>query len=194
LRRSGPYLLFLLGVLPFLLLLGAVAYQLDSRLEEISTLVDSTPPRSYRPPNLDGYQAEDISLEELSEGQLIYVPAYSHIYYQGGSPYLLETTLSVRNIDCDSEVYLNSIQYIDTNGKVIKEYIDRLIRLAPMATIEFLVERRDSSGGSGANFLVEWRSRDEIDGPHVESVMVGTAGTQGICFSRTGIEIKKPED
>ena len=193
-RRLGPSLVILLGIVPFLLLLGLVGYQLDNRLERIEDQIDSTPPTSYRPPNLEDYQVDDISIENLSEGQLVYVPAYSHIYYQGGSPYLLETTLSIRNVDCDSSLYLKSVQYFDTSGKPLKTFVDQLIRLAPLETIEFLVERRDSSGGSGANFLVEWMSIGEIDKPQLETVMVGTAGTQGICFSRTGIEIAQPED
>jgi len=120
---------------------------------------------------------------------VVYVPVYSHVYYQGGSPYQLETTLSIRNTDLDQAIYLNSVDYFDTSGKLVKTYLDRPIRLRPLQTIEFLVERRDSSGGSGANFLVAWLSELQVDKPLVEAIMVGTAGTQGICFARTGIQI-----
>ena len=72
---------------------------------------------------------------------------------------------------------------------LVKAHLDRTIKLAPLQTIEFLVERGDSSGGSGANFLVEWLGEQQTDKPLIEAVMVGAAGTQGICFGRMGIEI-----
>ena len=58
-----------------------------------------------------------------------------------------------------------------------------------MQTIDFLVERRDTQGGSGANFLVQWSAAEGTDRPYTETVMVGTSGTQAICFSRGGIEV-----
>ena len=131
----------------------------------------------------------NVVLDELPVRQLVYVPVYSHVYYQGGSPYSLETTLSIRNTDFDEAVYLKSVKYFDTSGKLVKTHLDRAIKLAPLQTIEFLVERQDSSGGSGANFLVEWWAERQVDKPVIEAVMVGTVGTQGICFGRTGIEI-----
>jgi hypothetical protein len=114
------------------------------------------------------------------------VPVYSHVYYDGGRPYLLEATLSIRNTDVRHPVYVRSVRYYDTKGRLVKSHVDRPIRLDPIETIEFLVEVQDTRGGSGANFIVEWFATDQIDEPMVEAVMVGTAGTQGICFSRSG--------
>ena len=124
--------------------------------------------------------------------KLIYVPAYSHVYYQGGSPYLLETTLSIRNVDSDRPIYVASIRYFDTDGKLVRTPVEETIKLEPLQTVDFLVERQDSTGGSGANFLVDWGSDEDVNEPMVETVMVGTSGTQGICFSRSGIEITRP--
>lgn len=80
-------------------------------------------------------------------------------------------------------------RYYDTQGKLARSFLDKLIKLAPLQTIQFLVERHDSTGGSGANFLVAWSSDMEVDKPLIETVMVGSAGTQGISFSRSGVEV-----
>ena len=69
----------------------------------------------------------------------------------------------------------------------------QIIELGPLETIEFLVERRDSSGGSGANFLVQWTAETEVDRPLIEAVMVGTAGTLGISFREAGIDVSPVE-
>ena len=130
----------------------------EERLHAIEDTVKFEPPRSYAAPNLDDYAAADVSVRSLPVHQAAYVPVYSHIYYDGGRPYLLETTLSVRNVDPKRPVYVSAVEYYDTNGKLSKKQVDRLIKLDPLQTIEFLVERHDVAGGSGANFIVEWHA------------------------------------
>ena len=39
------------------------------------------------------------------------------------------------------------------------------------------------------HFNLEWLGERQVNKPLVEAVMVGTAGTQGICFGRIGIEM-----
>ena len=59
--------------------------------------------------------------------------------------------------------------------------------LAPLATVEFIVERDNVEGGSGANFIVEWMAREkDINPPLIEAVMVGIGQTQSFSFVRTG--------
>ena len=66
-----------------------------------------------------------------------------------------------------------------------KTLVDRLIRLKPLQTIEFLIERRDATGGSGANFIVVWHAPNErAHAPLIEAVMVGRSGTNAISFVR----------
>ena len=191
--EKGP-VLFILGGVFLLLGIVGIAWYLDHRLDQVEERIQYVPPSSYQLPNLEDYPVGDFDVDTLPVRQLIYVPVYSHVYYQGGAAYLLETTLSIRNVDPDEAVYLKSVKYFDTTGKMIKAHLDQTIRLGPLQTIEFLVERRDSSGGSGANFLVEWLGTRETDKPLVEAVMVGTSGTQGISFGRVGIEVSSSNE
>ena len=157
----------------------------EERLHAIEDTVQYEPPRAYTPPNLDAYAATDVSARSLPVHQAAYVPVYSHIYYDGGRPYLLETTLSIRNVDPKRPIYVSAVEYYDTNGKLSKKYVDRLIQLDPLQTIEFLVERHDVAGGSGANFIVEWHvGATETHAPLIEAVMVGRSGTNAISFVR----------
>jgi hypothetical protein len=159
----------------------------EARLGAIEAQVKNDSPRAFQPPDLAAFEAKGVERDSLRVHQAAYVPVYSHIYYDGGRPYLLEITLSIRNIDLKEPVYLSKIDYYDTDGQLSKRKIDRLILLKPLQTIEFLIERHDASGGSGANFIVEWHAADKgVHAPLIEAVMVGRSGTNAISFVRRG--------
>ena len=159
----------------------------EARLGAIEAQVKNDSPRAFQPPDLTAFEAKGVERDSLRVHQAAYVPVYSHIYYDGGRPYLLEITLSIRNIDLKEPVYLSKVDYYDTDGQLSKRKIDRLIVLKPLQTIEFLIERHDASGGSGANFIVEWHAGSgETHAPLIEAVMVGRSGTNAISFVRRG--------
>lgn len=66
----------------------------------------------------------------LSDGQTIYVPAYSHIY-SGNSerPFLLTVTLSIRNIDPKNQIKIVTADYYETQGKLLKKHLKNPIIL-----------------------------------------------------------------
>ena len=164
----------------------------EERLHAIEDTVQYEPPRSYKEPNLAAYAATGVSVRSLPIHEAAYVPVYSHIYYDGGRTYLLETTLSIRNVDPARPVYVGAVEYYDTNGKLSKKQVDRLIKLEPLQTIEFLVERHDVSGGSGANFIVEWHAATrDTHAPLIEAVMVGRSGTNAISFVRKSVPLSQ---
>ena len=124
-------------------------------------------------------------------GQTIYVPIYSHIYTQDKSRTInLAATLSIRNTDAQNPIRLTSARYYASNGELLKEYVPKPLRLAPMASTEFVVEQNDTSGGAGANFIVEWSASVDVTAPVVEAVMISTASQQGLSFMTVGRVIK----
>ena len=123
---------------------------------------------------------------EIIEGQTVYVPVYSHIYADGGKPHLLETTLSIRNLDPTHTISIKSVKYFDTKGTLVNQYLSEKMDLAPMATAEFLVEKENIEGGSGANFIVVWDAEEAVYEPIIEAVMVGFAGTKSISITSPG--------
>jgi hypothetical protein len=126
----------------------------------------------------------------LSKGQLIYVPAYSHIYSGDRErPFLLTVTLSIRNIDPKHQIKVTLVDYYETEGKLLKKYIDQPVILKSLASLRYVVPEKDKSGGSGANFIVKWESDQLVNPPVVESIMIGTQTQQGISFTSRGQEI-----
>ena len=126
----------------------------------------------------------------LSKGQRVYVPAYSHIYSGNQErPFLLTVTLSIRNIDPTNIIKITLVDYYETQGKLLKKYIDKPITLNSLGSIRYVIPERDKSGGSGANFIVEWHSDKPVNRPIIESVMIGAQSSQGISFTSRGQEI-----
>lgn len=122
-----------------------------------------------------------------SDGQTLYVPVYSHIY--GGNrerPFNLAVTLSIRNTDMSGSIRITVVEYYNSEGAMVKKYLDREVRLGPLATLRYVVRESDTTGGSGANFIVRWQAESAVSPPLVESVMIGTQSQQGISFTSRG--------
>ena len=130
----------------------------------------------------------------VSNGQKVYVPAYSHIY-QGikGKPYNLSALLSIRNVDAKNSITITAIKYYNDDGELVKNYFDQPAVVPPMGTKEIYLPERDSKGGSGANFTVQWEGGTEVSVPIIQAVMIGTASTQGISFVCNGVAIEEEE-
>jgi len=68
----------------------------------------------------------------LSQGQTIYVPAYSHIYHGSKErPFLLAVTLSIRNIDPNQSIVVTVVDYYETEGRLLTKYVDSPVVLNP---------------------------------------------------------------
>ena len=137
--------------------------------------------------------APRVRAAELSTGQTVYVPCYSHIYHGiKGVPINLTITLSVRNADPSRALTLESVDYYDTSGKLLTRFLGKPLRLGPLATVEYLVGEADQKGGSGAKFLVRWSAGEPVEPLCVEAVMIGSSGQQGISFSSPGHPLNEP--
>lgn len=125
-------------------------------------------------------------------GQTVYIPAYSHIYHGNKeTPLLLSVTLSIRNIDLKGSLTVRSVNYHETEGALVKQYIKEPVVLGPLGSIRYVVPQKDNSGGSGANFIVEWYSDTPVNPPILESVMIGTQSQLGISFTSRGVAIQR---
>jgi len=144
-----------------------------------ASVLDSLPPAPSPP-------ADQGSPSELVRGQTLYVPAYSHIYVRDAKQTMnLATTLSIRNASPEAPLTLSTIEYYDSNGRPVREYVDTPRTLGPMASTYVVVEQDDVRGGVGANFIVRWHADTPIHPPIVETVMITSEATQGISFRST---------
>jgi Protein of unknown function (DUF3124) len=128
---------------------------------------------------------------KIAMGQTIYVPVYSHIDHQNRQEaFNLAVTLSIRNTDLENPLIITSVRYYDSEGKLVRQHLEHPIQLNALASTDFFVNRNDTRGGLGANFIVEWVAQTEISEPIVEAVMIGTDFQQGISFVSSGKVIK----
>lgn len=125
--------------------------------------------------------AKDI--DDITYQQSVYAPVYSEIHnYNEHHTIALSANLSVRNIDKKEKIFIYKIDYYDTEGKLIREYLKKPIFLNPLQTDSYVVEFVESKGGTGANFIVEWGSQKKVASPIIETVMISTQNNMGISF------------
>ena len=128
----------------------------------------------------------------LSKGQTVYVSVYTHIYSGlKGRPFELGATLSIRNTDPKHPITLVSVKFYDTEGKLLNDYIDKPARLNALVSTRYVIKEGETGAGSGANFLVTWKSEAMVNPPIVEAIMIGTRSGQGISFVSKGQVIKQ---
>jgi len=125
--------------------------------------------------------------DQHSKGQTVYAPVYSHIYSgDREQPIYLAVTLSIRNTDTQQAITITKVDYYDSNGRMIKGYLDSPVTLNPLSTTRYVIKESDKAGGSGANFIVSWQAERPVATPLIETVMISTRQTLGISFTSRG--------
>jgi Protein of unknown function (DUF3124) len=129
-------------------------------------------------------RAVTVDPAKVVMGQTLYVPVYSHVYQFSGQDHVmnLSVTLSIRNTDLTNSIIITAVRYYDTDGQLIRQDIKSPVELKPLASTDFFMAADDSSGGTGANFIVEWVAEKPVYEPVVEALMINTMGNQGLSF------------
>ncbi|CAN6961834.1 MULTISPECIES: DUF3124 domain-containing protein [Psychrobacter] len=131
-----------------------------------------------------------IDHSKLGYQQTFYVPIYSDIYTdRDNRKVLLSATLSVRNTTLKKSLYINKIDYYDTRGAFVKSYLNKPIELPAMGTLNYIVEKEEDKGGSGANFIIEVEGIDETVAPVIEAVMIGNFSNKAFAFTTQGTPV-----
>ena len=126
----------------------------------------------------------------LSRGGTVYVSVYSHLFAGPKAiTYNLAAMLSIRNTDPEFSFSLTRADYYDSDGKLVKRYLQKPITLKPLGSKYFYIQEYDDTGGSGANFIVKWESKEKINKPIIEGIMTGLRSGQGVSFRCPGQEI-----
>lgn len=152
----------------------------------------------YNNPNANTYSTEVAEDPELDASDAsgydyvdsVYVPIYSDIYSQGKHlRFLLTSTLSIRNTSYTDTIAIHSIEYYNTRGDKVRDFLDHPIFVLPMATLEYVIEEDDRSGGSGANFIVVWSAKHAEVETVIQAIMISVSGQQGVAFKTDGVSI-----
>ena len=133
---------------------------------------------------------ESSALKDYPSRSRAYVPVYSHIYTENRDRVLnLAETLSVRNTDEGKPIVISSVRYQSNTGKLIREYVPKPVLLEPMATADFVVRLDDTSGGSGASFVVEWLGSKTVNPPLIEAIMISTGSGRNLSFVCRAVDL-----
>lgn len=120
-----------------------------------------------------------------------YLTVYSEIYSQSEHvTHDLTATISMRNTNRKDTIYIEKAEYFNTKGESIRTYFNKTIFIAPLETVEIVIDEKDKTGGSGANFLFDWKVPSGAHEPYFESVMISTSGQQGLSFATRGVNYK----
>jgi len=121
------------------------------------------------------------------KGEVVYVPVYSSVYFKDStSLYNLTATLNIRNIDRSGDLYLQEINYYNSKGDLAKNFLTKNLKVKPLETFDLVISENDTSGGTGASFIVKWVSKSNIQSPIVEAVMISTRQGVGLSFITNG--------
>ena len=88
---------------------------------------------------------------------------------------------------------VNNVNYYNTAGKLIQNYLQTSYLLEPMASTYFFVNQPDMRGGVGGNFIVQWAANKLVNESVIEAVMAGSTGTQGMSFISPGRVLKRKQ-
>jgi hypothetical protein len=125
---------------------------------------------------------------DRTNGQILYLPIYSHIWHgevdRNGQPMktLVSVSVSIRNTDPAKAIRITSAQYFDTDGKKLREYVPAPRTIAPMGTYEIFIPGSDDTGGSGANFVITWKSDAKVNAPMVQALHANLPAGRSIAF------------
>jgi hypothetical protein len=132
-----------------------------------------------------------------SAGQSLYLPIYSHLYHGDVNPRtgkpsetLVSTHVSIRNTDPALAVTIISARYYNTDGKLLREFLAKPQAIPPLGTFELYVPRSDSSGGSGANFIIDWTADKPANPPLVEALHADIREARTLLFVTTARPIQ----
>ena len=86
---------------------------------------------------------------------------------------------------------VSKIDYFDSNGSLVRSYIKKPIGIAPMGTVNYVIEKNDDTGGSGANFIVALNAKNKNVRPLIQAIMIGEYSNKGFAFSTDGYSLLK---
>ncbi|MFC7356738.1 DUF3124 domain-containing protein [Jejudonia soesokkakensis] len=146
---------------------------------------------STDPVNWDKRTVKTTVSDSLETGST-FLSIYSQIYMRNDEEQSdLTVTVSLHNPNLNEQLFIDKAVYYNTHGEPIRTYFDKTIFINPMETVQIVIDGIDKEGGTGANFVFDWKTKKGTNEPIFEAVMINTYGQQGISFVTTGKRILK---
>jgi hypothetical protein len=142
------------------------------------------------------FDPKSLTIKENSgtkriHGQVLYLPVYSNIpTHPKKNNYDLSAFIAIHNTDLYNPIKITRVLYFNNDGKLVHNYLKQDTILNPLAATNFFVSEIDKSG-TGANFIVEWKSDSLVYEPLIESVMIGLTNGEGLSYLSNGRVIRE---
>lgn len=143
-------------------------------------------------PHQENFQKRtvDLTSKPMLEVGKSYLSVYSQIYsHSEHKTHNLTVTASIRNINFKDTIYITKAEYFDTHANPIHTYFSKPVYIAPLETIEIVIDENDLKGGTGANFIFDWKIKPNSTEPFFEGVMISTY-SKGLSFTTQGKRIE----
>lgn len=159
----------------------------------VGLLLSCTEPRelsSINPTNWENRTVKTIVSDSLEKGRT-FLSIYSQIYLRSENDQSdLTATVSLHNPNVDEQIYFDKAVYYNTHGEAIRTYFDNTIYINPLETVQIVIDGIDQEGGTGANFIFDWKIKPETDEPIIEAIMISSNNNLGVSFVTTGKKLK----
>ncbi|WP_031427114.1 DUF3124 domain-containing protein [Flavimarina sp. Hel_I_48] len=140
-------------------------------------------PSSIDPIKWEEREVTKGKLPDSLESGKSYLSIYSQIFsLTEHKTHNLTVMVSLRNTSDTDTIYMDTARYYDTHGKRIHDYFKNTIYLAPLETLEIVIDEMDTAGGTGGNFIFDWKIPRSSPEPLFEAVMSSTTSQQGLSF------------
>jgi hypothetical protein len=109
--------------------------------------------------------------ESSKKKQTVYVPAVHNDLSVESESRIGLTRLVIRNIDLQKPITLISVDFYDSDGTLIKEYLDSKLSLGPLASITFINDDLQNlyPNGDRPSFIVKWEGDKGVNSPIIAS-------------------------
>ena len=129
---------------------------------------------------------------KMWKSQTVYVPIYAHVYWLGDDRITqgLSINLIIRNTDPTNSITISAWDYFESDGKLLKRFLDSSVELTPMSSTNLLIPKAENKGGLGATIIVKWEAAKPVTEPLIEAIHSGLRGTASTSFIIKGKPIK----
>ncbi|MEP0212911.1 MAG: DUF3124 domain-containing protein [Cellulophaga sp.] len=133
----------------------------------------------------------DYKISDSLKAGKTYLSVYSQVYSQSEhTTHDLTATVNMRNTSNTDTLYILQAEFYNTAGKLIRNYNKKPIYIAPMESVAIVIDEHDKEGGTGGNFIFDWKINKLTSKPLFEGVFISTKGQQGLSFVTQGKTIK----
>ena len=129
------------------------------------------------------FEYVSIDTSMLKHKKQVYVPVNLQGVAKKNKP-VAKAVLKVRNTSFLDSIYLSRVDYYDTNGRLLKNFIDSILLIKPMTTADFTV-KSDAFKEVGDNFIVQWHASELVQKPIIQ--VVGYDAAASVITTEHGV-------